>query len=79
MKFSKGVRGFFLRMCGFQQTPAIDAAGFKVLAEKEPVLVLGMHGLDPKLPGQQVRGTLSGLAGIVREIPKDRAIVAHCA
>ena len=79
MKFSKGVRGVFLRMCGFKQTPAIDAAGFKALAEKESVLVLGMHGLDPQLPGQQLRGSLTGLSEIVREIPKDRAIVAHCA
>jgi hypothetical protein len=65
------------------KAPAIAPVDLQALAEREPVVVIGVGvlspgAIDPALPGDQRTASLRTLADVVADVPRARAIVLHC-
>ncbi len=73
--FGRAIRG----LLGTAEAPALDIKTLHELAREESVLMLGLGGINPDLPGEQKSVTRSTLESVVHREPKGRLIVLHCA
>ena len=84
MKLSAGARRLTRRSVGVGHAPSISPEALHELAAGEPVVVIGVGILrpgvrDPRLPGEQRVASLVTLAHVVEDLPRQHAIVLHCA
>jgi hypothetical protein len=83
MKIPATARRLARRTLGMGKAPAIAASELQTLAAREPVVVVAVGmlapgAIDPALPGEQRTASLRTLAGVVADVPRERAIVLHC-
>ena len=84
MKLPAAARRLMRRSIGAGRAPSISPETLHELAEREPVVVIGVGILrpgviDPRLPGEQRVASLVTLARVVEDLPRQRAIALHCA
>ncbi len=84
MKLPPVVRGLTRRAIGIGTATSISPEDLRELAAQEPVVVVGVgivrEGVtDPRLPGRQRVASLLNLETVVGDLPKQQAIVLHCA
>lgn len=78
IKFPKWLSLSIRRVLGTAESPGLNIDQLRELAQKESVLVLGLAGIDPSLPGEQKAAFGPTLDTLVASEPKDRPIVLHC-
>ncbi len=84
MKVPARLRRLTLRSLGMGRASSLTPAALHALAVREPVIVIGVGVVgagttDPRLPGQQRTASLFSLASVVADLPRQHAIVLHCA
>jgi len=83
MKLPAGARRLARASIGIGRARSITPTALHDLAAREAVVVIGVGivgsgAIDPRLPGQQRAASLRSLAGVVADLPRQRAIVLHC-
>ena len=83
MKLPAGARRLARRSIGMGRAQPISPTALHDLASHDDVVVIGVGivgpgAIDPRLPGEQRTASLSSLANVVADLPRERAIVLHC-